>query len=181
MKRRTIRCEEDIVQVERLVRSAAEATSSAVRDLLGRLNAVDAMAAMKFEAIGHNPLSDDRWNIVEQLNQMFTYLATCEALRYLFRVHPEAAPYVINLGTSAGSDIIAHDGSVAAEVFAATHPASNDKLRKDAAKVFLIPAKHRYVFYSCPRENEGPRQSLPAHPSVSIVSLGRCPVDRTPI
>ena len=37
--------------------------------------------------------------------------------------------------------------------FSATHPSSNDKLKKDIAKVGESPAKHRYVFFHCPGDH----------------------------
>jgi len=56
--------------------------------------------------------------------------------------------------TAKGYDIWAIDVSVAAEVFAATSPGSNRKLRKDLEAVLenkepfqLDPPRHRYVFF----------------------------------
>jgi hypothetical protein len=49
--------------------------------------------------------------LVEQLNQSFTYLASIAATAWLFEHHPENAPYILNLGTAPGSDIMSQDGA----------------------------------------------------------------------
>ena len=109
------------------------------------------MARVKFTPSGCDPLDLERsLNFVEQLNQSFTYLATIEAARWLFVRHPEHAPFILNLGTAPGADLASTNGAVAAEVFAATHPDSNDKLRKDINKVRSSNASLRYVFYLSP-------------------------------
>lgn len=120
-------------------------TVAASRDALGLLEAI------KFERLGRHPLNAAKeLNLIEQVNQTFTCLVTARALVYLFRRHPEAAPFRISPGEESGSDISSADGSVAAEVFAATHPGSNRKLAKDVAKVRATGAVHRYVFFYCP-------------------------------
>src|SRR5690606_9428108 len=121
-------------------------------DRLGHLlesrSGVDALATLKFGQFGCDPLDGSRpLNLVEQLNQSFTYLASLEAVRWLLEHHPEHGPYTLNLGTASGIDIESHDGAVAAETFAATTPESNRKLKKDIDKLRGAAAPHRYVFY----------------------------------
>lgn len=137
--------------MEGTITSSATAAVESIRDLLQRRKPLAALEALKFTQVGRDPLDPDRaLNLVEQLNQTFTYLVSIRAVEYLFRKHPEAGPYRVNLGTQAGSDVESLDGSVAAEVFAAVHPASNRKLAKDVAKVAATAARHRYVFFHCP-------------------------------
>jgi hypothetical protein len=174
-KTREISSEADILELEHAINSSAERAVRALRTLLASAPAVVALAAVKFENIGCDPLSDRPLNLIEQVNQTFTYLATCEALRELFHRHPEATPFVINLGTAAGPDIIAKDQSIVAEVFATTHPRSNDKLRKDVMKVSnWSAAAHKYVFYSCPGERLGTMSPVKGFDDISVVSLGPC-------
>ncbi|MGE0273772.1 MAG: hypothetical protein AB7H88_15250 [Vicinamibacterales bacterium] len=77
--------------------------------MLTMLDATDPLAALariRFEPIGSDPLTPERrLNFVEQINQTFTYLASLEAARWLLTEHPECAPLVLNLGTLGGSDI----------------------------------------------------------------------------
>ena len=174
-KTRDISSEADILELERAITSSAQSAVDALRTLLASAPAVVALGAVKFENIGCDPLSDRPLNLIEQVNQTFTYLATCAALRELFHRHPEAAPFVINLGTAAGPDIVAKDRSIVAEVFAATHPRSNDKLRKDLMKVSnWSAAAHKYVFYSCPGEQVGTKGPVKGFDDISVVSLGPC-------
>ena len=134
-----------------MIAAAAQSTAKRLARDIGQPNALGAMARLKFTPSGCDPLDLERsLNFVEQLNQSFTYLASIEATRWLFATHPEHAPFLLNLGTSPGSDIASTDGAIVAEVFAATHPDSNDKLRKDIDKVSSMAAAHRYVFYLSP-------------------------------
>ena len=99
------------------------------------------LEALKFKQSGRDPLDPTKpLNMIEQLNQTFTYLVSVRAVEFLFEKHPEAAPFRVNLGTAAGSDVESVDGSVAAEVFAAVAPHNNHKLAKDIAKVRSTPA-----------------------------------------
>lgn len=171
-KVRRIRSAEDLAAIEESIQSAAANTIRALNEVFARRSPVQAMAAMKFEAVGFDPLTGTALNLVEQINQMFTCLASCAAVRYLIEKHPDSAPFTMNLCTSAGSDIITDNRQVAAEVFAATHPHSNNKLRLDAAKVRATGAEHTYVFYSCPGHEPGERTRVASAPDVRIVSLG---------
>lgn len=106
---------------------------------------------MKFGSIGYDPLNSKReLNIIEQINQSFTYLASFYALEVLFTEYSDLAPFRLNLGTASGSDIESECGSLAAEVFAAVYPSSNQKLKKDINKVLKTDAKLKFVFFMCP-------------------------------
>lgn len=111
---------------------------------------------IKFEAIGFDPLNEKReLNLVEQINQSFTYLASFKATEVLLDEHPNHAPFRLNLGTSAGSDIESLDGEVAAEVFASVTPTNNQKLKKDIEKVASTKASIKYSFFMSPKYKAG--------------------------
>jgi hypothetical protein len=110
---------------------------------------------MKFDQIGTHPVSGKPLNVIEQINQTFTFLVAIRATRILFETHPEVDGYRIGPCTSRGCDILSLDGLVAAEVFAATSPASNQKLRKDIDRVAKADAKYRYVFFAAPEVEAG--------------------------
>lgn len=151
MKQRTISTVEQLDALEEtLIRSTA-ITAKRLAESLRSADSLGNLSRLKFAETGCDPLEADRpLNFVEQLNQTFTYLASIEAVRWLFRHAPDCAPFVVNLGTAPGSDITSLDGSIAAEVFAATRPDSNDKLRKDIEKVRASAARQRFVFYLSP-------------------------------
>jgi len=151
MKIRDFHSVDEVRSLETDVRAAASAAADKLGELLMDGDPLELLAQMKFNRIGRDPLQPTReLNLIEQVNQTFTYLVSVRAVEFLFRAHPEIASYRLNLGTASGSDIVADDGSVAAEVFAATKPSSNNKLRKDIAKVKTSEAQHQYVFFHCP-------------------------------
>lgn len=137
----------------RAIRAAADRTVRALGDILAsEPDSLQVLRLMKFKEIGHHPIDERRLNVIEQVNQTFTYLVTLEAARWLMARHP-GLTLKINLGTASGFDLESvAPGDVAAEVFAATRPVNNDKLRKDVTRLAekATQFKHRYVFFSCP-------------------------------
>ncbi len=108
---------------------------------------------MKFVEIAWHPLDERPLNLIEQVNQTWTYLVTLKALSFLFVRHPDAGGFQLNLGTEAGTDIVSLiPNVVAAEAFAAVRPKNNDKIRKDIKKLSLAhpDARARYVFFAAP-------------------------------
>lgn len=150
MKKRSV---ENFADLDRL-ESAVLVSAALAMQSLGTLSGcapIDALAAVKFAKVGWDPLDPHRpLNLIEQINQTFTYLASIEGARWLLGRHPECAPLVLNLGTQSGFDIESKCGRFVAETFAATDPKSNDKLRKDLAKLRAATVQHRFVFYLSP-------------------------------
>jgi len=169
-KVREIATTADIDELENTIVSSAQATANAVRGIFAAATGIQGLASLKFEMVGRDPIGERPLNFIEQVNQTFTYLASCDAVRYLFEHHPDRAPFILNLGTAPGPDIASADRLLIAEVFAATHPGSNGKLRKDVKKLRAQDAQIRYLFYSCPGVN---REVVSRGRSdVTIVSLG---------
>jgi hypothetical protein len=145
----------------------AAVTRSAVRALakleaLRSTAALNALWSMKTEPLGCDPLDADApLNLIEQLNQTFTYIATARAVKQLLVLHPDLAPFTANLGTASGSDIVSTSGDgLAAEVFSAVNTRNNEKLAKDINKVAATSAAHKYVFFMCPGYGAGRHQRL---------------------
>jgi len=135
------------------LRGSAELTVSRLQDLIKReTDPLRILSQLKFEPVGCDPLSPARrLNVIEQLNQIFTYQASFQAAALLLEKYPEHAPLVLNLGTSSGTDIESEDGEVVAEVFAAVDPRNNRKLAKEIERLRLRAAPFRYVFYLSPK------------------------------
>ena len=111
--------------------------------------------AAKFTTVGFDPYEPLRpLNLVEQINQTWSLIAGLEATRLLLTLHPEASGFKVAVGAQAAQpyDImsIAPD-IVAAEVFSATSPSSNQKLTKDILKLSGALAKNRYSFFISPK------------------------------
>lgn len=132
-----------------LVSEAAAKTIAAIRK--SNLNSLALLEAFKFEEFGTDPLNLDRsLNLIEQINQTFTYLASFRAAEFVFESHPDSGSIHLNLGTASGYDLVSESGEVVGEVFSATRPASNNKLNKDLARLQPVEAQHKYAFFICP-------------------------------
>ncbi len=142
--------------IEKL-RVSADAVKVKIMRLSNSHDGIDFLRKLKFERVGYDPLDINKeFNLIEQINQTFTYLASFLAVKVLFEQHKDLSQLVLNLGTAAGSDIesIEYSG-IAAEVFAATNPSSNNKLNNDLIKVNTTDAKYKYVFFMCPNIKVG--------------------------
>ena len=166
---------QELDQLTQAVRAAADRTVRAVRDILSsESDSLQVLRLMKFSEIGHHPVDDRPLNLIEQVNQTFTYLVSLEAARWLLIQHPGLDGLTINLGTSAGFDLESRPpGIIAAEAFAATHPGSNDKLRKDIKRLAdkASGARHRYVFFSAPKFASGRQAQLESVNGIEVWSF----------
>lgn len=115
-----------------------------------QLNPGDLFYQMKFTEFGRDPLEDRNLNIIEQLNQLYTYLVSFKAIMYLLKEHKGMAPFIVNLGTQSGFDIHSSDESLVAEVFASADARNNDKLRNDIKRLTGLNSDYKYVFYHSP-------------------------------
>lgn len=152
------------------VREAAERAAAAMRELLENQPAMAALARMKFEELGFHPIENRRLNLIEQVNQTFTYLVSLAAAEDILGRHPGSTPIHLNLGTSSGYDLVSPSRSVVAEVFAAVRRTNNRKLAKDVVKVDGAEALHKYVFFHCPGEAPGVSH-LERFPEVHLIAL----------
>jgi hypothetical protein len=137
----------------------AEVTATWLRSFPG--SPLELFSALRFQPVGHDPLTGEALNVVEQLNQTFTILASLRAVERLIEMHAEANGFRLALATRSGRDIESVEPNlVAAEVFSATHPSSNDKLRKDIQRLASDGALHRYVFFAAPNFTRGRQAHL---------------------
>ena len=157
------------------IRASAQRTVRSLHDILANeSDSLHVLRLMKFSGIGHHPTEDRALNIIEQINQTFTYLASAEAARWVLQQHPEIRGLQLNLGTHRGFDLESLDSRVVvAEVFAATHPNSNDKVRKDVTRLIeqAPGVAHRYVFFSCPEFKTLSRQHAFERDGIEVWSL----------
>ncbi len=108
---------------------------------------------MKFEAVGVHPIAGHALNIVEQINQSWTFAVAVAAARQLLRLHPEAGGFRLAPGAHACLELDTMsevEGLVEAETFAAVNPSNNGKLAADLRKLAARPEAHRYVFFMSP-------------------------------
>jgi hypothetical protein len=173
MKIRTI---SSIEEIDNLVASVTQSANKALEQVsrLGLSNdGLKALWSMKTQPIGCNPLNSEvPLNLIEQLNQTFTYIASARAAKLLLSLQPSLAPFTMNLGTSPGSDIESNSGvGLAAEVFAAVNTSNNRKLANDLEKVGRTSAQFKYVFFMCPGYDEGRQLDLERQ-GIEVWSVG---------
>ncbi len=165
----------DLDALVQSVRASALRTIKSLNDILANeKDSLQVLHLMKFARIGQHPTEDRSLNIIEQINQTFTYLASVEAARWILQRHSQISGLTLNLGTHRGFDVESREpGLVAAEVFAATHPNSNDKVRKDVSRLAEKAADvpHRYVFFSCPEFKDLSRQHAFERDGIEVWSL----------
>lgn len=167
----------DTGEIEQLRETIAGATTNAAKAIasLVGLVPIQILVRMKFHELGYHPIEDRRLNLIEQVNQTFTYLVSLAAAEYILKRHPGSGPISLNLGTASGSDLESASQSVAAEVFASVRRTNNRKLDKDVAKVAKSSAAHKYVFYYCPGEDCTPSR-IERFPDVQIIPLSEVQV-----
>ena len=88
------------------IQAAAARTTQAIRRLINsEPDGIEILRQMKFTEMAWHPIDDRPLNLIEQLNQTWTYLVTLKALPFLFERHPAAGGFQLNLGTAGGTDI----------------------------------------------------------------------------
>jgi len=167
LRRAVIQTVHDAGALHAQVLSGAERTAAWLRAFTG--SPLELLTALRFQTVGHDPLTGEPLNVIEQLNQTFTILVSLRAVERLIHMHPEANGFRLALATSSGRDIESVEpGLVAAEVFSATHPGSNQKLRKDIERLASDPARHRYVFFAAPDYASGRQAHFETVPRIEV-------------
>jgi hypothetical protein len=129
---------------------------------------------MKFEAIGFHPIEDRSLNVVEQINQTWTYAVAATAARQLLELHPDAGGFYLAPGADAALDLDIMSkvqGLVGAETFATVDPKNNRKLFFDLEKLSKRPERFRYVFFMSPVYPSSARQPALERDGVQVWSL----------
>ena len=85
------------------VRNAAQATHEKLHTL--NKDSLETLYTLRFEKFGCHPLEKRQLNIVEQLNQTFTTMASLAAARLLIGWFPQSGGLRLNLGAVRGRDI----------------------------------------------------------------------------
>lgn len=153
--------------LEERIRASATAAAAALAGLLASEAPLDAFRAMKFRPIGFHPLDAEQpLNLLEQVHRTFAWLVAVRGVQHLLERHPGHAPYTLDLGSSAGPDIVSADGRVEAEVCALVSAAGNRKLESDLQRMRASAAEHRYVFYHA-EEDAG----TVSDPAVGVVAV----------
>lgn len=113
----------NIVDVDRYLDQVWDAAAKVHAWIAAQIgDPLDLLRRMKFETAGFHPIQGHALNVVEQINQTWTYVVALAAARHLLEMHPEAGGYVLAPGAHAAIelDIMSEaPGLVGAETFAA--------------------------------------------------------------
>lgn len=146
-----IRTTEDADRQIEIVRASAANTQQWLTAHNG--DPLDLLRQMKFAPVGRHPVDGHPLNIIEQVNQTWTFLVAIAAARQLLQLHPETTGLRLAPGAHASQplDIMSEEPDyVGAETFAAVHPRNNNKLASDMAKLKIRTENHRYIFFMSP-------------------------------
>lgn len=135
---------------------------------------LDMLKSMKFDAVGFHPIEDRPLNVVEQINQTWTYFVAASAAKQLLALHPDAGGFHLAPGAHASLELdimSAEPGMVGAETFAAVDPRNNRKLHMDLSKMSTRQEVHRYVFFMSPLYREAGRRPNLERDGVQVWSL----------
>lgn len=143
----------DQSDIERHLATIEASTRRAIEALASLGSPTDALRQIKFATIGRHPIEDRALNLVEQINQTFSYLVALNAAKWLLEAHHDTGGLSLAPGAHASQrlDIMSVEPNlVGAEAFAATSPSSNRKLDKDLKRLAADPSQHRYAFFYSP-------------------------------
>jgi hypothetical protein len=134
----TVRAPSDIDDLMKVIRSSAARAQNWLSVQTG--DSLDFFRQMKYEAVGFHPIEDRKINLVEQINQTWTFVAALAGARQLFKLHPNIGGFHLAPGAHASLDLDIMsevEGMVGAEAFAAVTPRNNQKLVGDMTKLAL--------------------------------------------
>lgn len=167
-----VRTPADAEALMELVRQSARRVHDCVAAQVG--DPLDMLERMKFEPVGFHPIEGYELNIVEQINQTWTYAVAIAAARQLLQFHPDAKGFYLAPGAHAARplDIMSVvENMVGAETCAVAHPRNNGKIEKDVAKLEARTEAHRYAFFMCPKYPRNERHSEFERSGVQVWSI----------
>lgn len=154
----TVRTPNQISTLKSRIRAAANLTYQNLRGLDS--NPMESLWSLKFEPLGHHPLTGQKLNIVEQLISTFTVMATLSAAQRLLEGYPDCGGLVLRPGNIPGREIQSlRPNVVEAEVLAIVDMTSN-RLGRNINRMAKAQSDNRFVFIYCPGYAPGRRQDM---------------------
>ncbi|MEO9230630.1 MAG: hypothetical protein ABI216_17030 [Devosia sp.] len=163
---------EDADRLIRTIQASAQRAHDWIAAQTG--DPLDMLKRMKFEPVGFHPVEDRALNVVEQINQTWTYFVAASAAKQLLEIHPDVGGFHLAPGAHASLALdIMNDapGVVGAETFAAVDPRNNRKLQSDLQKMAVRSERFRYVFFMSPLHPFPGRQRTLERDGVEVWSL----------
>ena len=167
-----IRSREDADRLIATIRASAQRAHDWIAAQSG--DPLNMLKRMKFEPVGFHPVEDRALNVVEQINQTWTYFVAASATKQLLELHPDVGGFHLAPGAHASLELdVMSDapGLVGSEIFAAVDPRNNRKLYLDLQKMAARTERHRYVFFMSPLYPQVGRQAKLERDGVEVWSL----------
>lgn len=169
-KQLVIKTIEELNQYKEQIKTNADLSIMKLKKLLETNDSFNILHQLKFEKSGYEPLFGYELNLIEQLNQMFTYIVSLKGVELLLKEHP-GEEFVVNFGTQNGYDIMTLDGKIICECFASTNPLSNRKIIKDLERLQDNKnAEYKYEFFYSLEANATTLDNLyKKYPTIKII------------
>ncbi len=145
-----------------------ERTKEGVKKILTKMDAKEALAALKFDKTVPDPLSGTPINFIEMLNQAYSDFVVLKTVEDLMDRYPDKA-FELHMGALTGFDIVSTDKEVVAECFATVTAFNNQKIKKDSEKLMQLEEKvEKYIyFYSREDTDEKLRVFYKKYPQIT--------------
>ncbi|HUT97987.1 MAG TPA: hypothetical protein VM054_02795 [bacterium] len=129
-------------------------------------NGLNLFKDIKFTTFGVHPKDGNTpLNLIEQVNQVFTYLTTFWGIDELKSIYTEKK-FIAHLGTTGGFDIESKDDKqICAEVFATVDPENNKKIHNDLQRLREGNYITKYLFYCSPIRSGINETGIIIHPT----------------
>jgi len=126
---------------------------------------------LRFEQPFSSPLAQafgrqagDTMNLIEFMNQAYTYLTGLAAISYLMRTRSTDNQYILYRSTYRGHDFESIEGRLIAEVFASTASDTNRRLKQDIDRIKYLSNREKFIFFCSP----SPKTKVRIPPSISV-------------
>jgi len=154
-----IRSVTDIEALHAKVLNGAERTAAWLHAFAG--SPLELLSALRFQTVGHDPLTGQALNVIEQINQTFTILASLRAVGRLIEMHPEANGFRLALATSSGRDIKSIEPDlVAAESILGNSPGQQPETQQGHCALDIGPSALPLCVLCCAEVHHRPAGSL---------------------
>lgn len=148
---------ENRAQVQELIRNVKkniEVTQLTIKQILDDDEPINSFMRIKFDKVAFDPVTGEKINFIEMLNQAYSDLVVLQATQDLLKNYP-AKVFEINMGARSGLDICSTDSEVVAECFSVVTILNNQKVKKDSEKLMKYESStKKYIYYYSREDSE---------------------------
>lgn len=126
----------EITELEKSLLQVHATLWNIASDNKSEIKASSLLHQLRFKKIFKDPISKKPQNFIETINQTYTYIITFKAIVFLYEsnIVLPTDTFDVNIGSKSGVDLKTTSNQLVAEVFTATKPSGNSKLKKILSK-----------------------------------------------